>query len=151
MAERDRVENRIYQIGEVADRVGLSLRTLRHWDEVGLVRPSGRSTGGFRLYTDSDVELLMLAKAMKPLDFSLDEMRELLGLRVVLSEPGVGADVRDAAAERLAMFTAVADERCARLAEQLAGARSLADALRAEWGTTPADRPADDRDLTPDA
>jgi MerR family copper efflux transcriptional regulator len=146
MAERDGVDSRIYQIGEVADLVHLSLRTLRHWDEVGLVRPSGRSTGGFRLYTDSDVELLLLAKTMKPLDFSLEEMRELLELRVVLSDPGAGTDERAAASERLAMFTAVADERCARLAEQLDGARALAGALRTEWGTSLADRPADEPD-----
>ena len=142
MAERDGVDNRIYQIGEVADLVHLSLRTLRHWDEVGLVRPSGRSTGGFRLYTDSDVELLLLAKSMKPLDFSLDEMRELLGLRVVLADPSAGADERAAATERLAMFTAVADERCARLAEQLDGARALAGSLRTDWGAASDDPPA---------
>ena len=151
MAERDGVDNRIYQIGEVADLVHLSLRTLRHWDEVGLVRPSGRSAGGFRLYTDSDVEVLLLAKAMKPLDFSLDEMRELLGLRAVLSDPEAGPGERDAATERLAMFTAVADERCARLAEQLDGARALAGALRTEWGTPPAVLPAGEGDSSRDA
>jgi MerR family copper efflux transcriptional regulator len=149
MAEREGVDNRIYQIGEVADLVHLSLRTLRHWDEVGLVRPSGRSTGGFRLYTDRDVELLLLAKSMKPLDFSLDEMSELLGLRVVLSDPSASDAERASAAERLAMFTAVADERCARLAEQLDGARVLAGALRTEWGAPPADPPAGADDTAP--
>jgi MerR family copper efflux transcriptional regulator len=149
MAEREGVDNRIYLIGEVADLVHLSLRTLRHWDEVGLVRPSGRSTGGFRLYTDSDVELLLLARSMKPLDFSLDEMRELLGLRVVLSDPSAGDAERAAATERLAMFTAVADERCARLAEQLDGVRALAGALRTEWGAAPADPPAGADDTEP--
>ena len=44
------------QIGEVAERTGLSLRTLRHYDEIGLLRPAGRSDGGFRLYTADDVE-----------------------------------------------------------------------------------------------
>jgi DNA-binding transcriptional MerR regulator len=43
------------QIGEAAERVGLSLRTIRHWDEVGLVVPSARSNGGFRLYTEADI------------------------------------------------------------------------------------------------
>ena len=38
-------------IGELADRTGMSLRRLRHYDEIGLLTPSGRSEGGFRLYT----------------------------------------------------------------------------------------------------
>ena len=71
----------MHQIGEVAERVGLSLRTVRHYDEAGLVVPSGRTPGGFRLYTDDDIERLALIKRMKPLGFTLDEMRELLALR----------------------------------------------------------------------
>ena len=41
-------------IGEVAARTELSLRSLRHWEDVGLITASGRSDGGFRLYTDDD-------------------------------------------------------------------------------------------------
>lgn len=62
------------QIGEVAERTGLSYRTLRHYDEVGLLSPSARSDGGFRLYTDHDVEKLLVIRRMKPLGYSLDEM-----------------------------------------------------------------------------
>ena len=58
----------VMQIGEVAARTELSLRSLRHWEEVGLLQPSGRTEGGFRLYTDADVEksiaaILRAAKA----------------------------------------------------------------------------------------
>jgi len=54
------------QIGEVADRTQLSLRTIRHYDEVGLVPPSARSEGGFRLYTEADVERLNVpSRAMR--------------------------------------------------------------------------------------
>ena len=66
------------QIGEVAERTGLSINTIRHYDQAGLVVPSARSQGGFRLYTDSDVERLLLIRRMKPLGFSLEQMRELL-------------------------------------------------------------------------
>lgn len=48
------------QIGEVADRTGLSLRTLRYYEEVGQVRPSTRTSGGFRLYSETDVARLLL-------------------------------------------------------------------------------------------
>ncbi|WP_076708221.1 MerR family transcriptional regulator [Microbacterium oleivorans] len=66
------------RIGEVAERTELSFRTLRHYDEIGLVTPSERTDGGFRLYTESDVARILLIRRMKPLGFTLDEMRELL-------------------------------------------------------------------------
>ena len=66
------------RIGEVAERTELSFRTLRHYDEIGLVTPSARTDGGFRLYTEGDVARILLIRRMKPLGFTLDEMRELL-------------------------------------------------------------------------
>lgn len=66
------------QIGEVAERTSLSLRTLRHYDDIGLVKPSGRTDGGFRLYTTADVARLMLVRRMKPLGYSLEHMSEVL-------------------------------------------------------------------------
>lgn len=67
-------------IGELADRTGLSNRTIRHYDEVGLLRPSGRTEGGFRLYTDTDLERLLIIRRMKPLGFTLEQMGELLAV-----------------------------------------------------------------------
>lgn len=48
------------KIGEVAERTGLSIRSLRHYDEVGVVSPSGKTPGGFRLYSERDVERILL-------------------------------------------------------------------------------------------
>ena len=120
----------MHQIGPVADAVGLSLRTIRHYEEVGLVRPSGRSSGGFRLYTDGDIERLRLVKEMKPLDFTLEEMCDLLELRDRLvagaddAEPGL--------VERLERFAAAAERRCEMLRDELAAAQSMAQMLRQE-------------------
>jgi MerR family transcriptional regulator, copper efflux regulator len=77
----------MHQIGEVADAVGLSLRTIRYYDEAGLVPPSGRSAGGFRLYTVADIDRLRLVKHMKPLDLTIEEMRDLLTTRDRLADP----------------------------------------------------------------
>ncbi len=122
-----------HQIGEVAEMVGLSLRTIRHYEEVGLVPPSGRTTGGFRLYSDEDVARLALVKQMKPLGFTLDEMRELLEIRARLNDrPGSDDPERSDFLERLAMFAATADEQCARLREQLQQVETFAQALRRE-------------------
>jgi MerR family copper efflux transcriptional regulator len=65
-------------IGELAEKTGLSLRTIRHYDEVGLLEPTGRTVGGFRLYTQDDLARLLLIRRMKPLGFTLEEMTELL-------------------------------------------------------------------------
>lgn len=127
-----RAPQAMHQIGEVAEAVGLSLRTIRYYGEVGLVEPSGRSTGGFRLYTADDMDRLRLLKDMKPLDFTLEDMRELLGVRDEL-EGGVADDERrNALLERLAMYTAAAQERCARLRDQLTIAESFSGKLRHE-------------------
>jgi DNA-binding transcriptional MerR regulator len=121
----------MHQIGEVAEAVGLSLRTIRHYEEVGLVPPSGRSAGGFRLYTDDDVERLRLVKHMKPLDFSLEEMRELLELRDQLAD-GAGGQERAGLVERLELFAAAAERRCETLQDQLDAAQAMAQTLRRE-------------------
>lgn len=114
-----------YQIGEVAEAVGLSIRTLRHWDEMGVVVPSDRSIGGFRLYTDHDIEVLRFVKKLKPLNFSLEEIQELLTLRTAAAQ---GAD--EATMERLELFTAIAEQRCVALREQLEAAEHVATDLR---------------------
>ena len=121
----------MHQIGEVAEAVELSLRTIRHYEEVGLVPPSGRSAGGFRLYTDDDVERLRLVKQMKPLDFTLGEMRELLDVRGRLAAAGSGHE-RAGLAERLELFAAAAERRCETLRDQLDAAQAMAEALRHE-------------------
>ncbi|MEU6154409.1 MerR family transcriptional regulator [Actinosynnema sp. NPDC047251] len=115
------------QIGEVAERTGLSLRTIRYYEEVGLVVPSDRSQGGFRLYAEPDVDRLQVIKRMKPLGFQLEEMRELLALL----ETHSATDDRDQHLDRLAAFHAAAEERCEELRAQLRIAEEFAGALRA--------------------
>ncbi len=118
------------QIGEVAERTELSLRTIRYYEEVGLVPPSARSQGGFRLYTDGDVERLLLVKRMKPLEFSLDEMRDLLEVLDALAAPGLGAAVRTGLLDRLSLYREIADSRIERLRSQLDSAEGFAADLR---------------------
>lgn len=68
----------LVQIGILAERVGLSMRTVRYYEEIGLLEPAARTTGGFRLYAPEQEDHLRLLKTMKPLGFTLDEMRALL-------------------------------------------------------------------------
>ncbi len=119
------------QIGEVAERTGLSLRTIRHYEDVGVVTPSARSKGGFRLYTESDVERLMVVRRMKPLDFSLEEMRELLGIvdRISATDDPPAEDERRRLRERLDAYQKVAEARCEKLRAQLMAAEDFAATL----------------------
>ena len=71
---------RLMQIGEIAERAGMSLRTLRHYDEIGLLTPSARSEGGFRLYTSGDLDRLLIIRWMKPLGYGLEAMHAVMEL-----------------------------------------------------------------------
>ena len=129
-------DERMHQIGEVADAVGLSLRTIRHYEEVGLVIPSARSKGGFRLYTEADVERLMVIRRMKPLDFSLEEMRDLLEItdRIAATDNPPVDEEKERLRERLDSYRKVADARCETLRAQLMAAEDFAATLRRRLG-----------------
>ncbi|MEJ8279900.1 MerR family transcriptional regulator [Pseudonocardia spirodelae] len=119
------------QIGEVATRVGLSLRTIRHWDELGLVTPSARSAGGFRLYTEDDVERLRFVKTLKPLDLGLDQIRELMTvIDSARAELDAGEPVGDDARNRLALYRTAAESRIEALHAQIHGLELLSRELR---------------------
>jgi DNA-binding transcriptional MerR regulator len=120
------------QIGEVAARTELSLRTIRHYEETGLVVPSARSQGGFRLYTENDVARLMVIRRMKPLGFTLDQMRDLLDAtdRLDTAEE-LDGDEREALLERLRAYERTAAEQVEKLRAQLSRAEDFAATLRA--------------------
>jgi len=68
-----------YQIGEVADRTGVTQRTLRFYEEKGLLRPPERMDGGFRLYSDEDVERIEYIRRLQQyLGFTLAEIKEMV-------------------------------------------------------------------------
>ncbi|WP_299036953.1 MerR family transcriptional regulator [uncultured Pseudokineococcus sp.] len=116
------------QIGQVAERTGLSLHTLRHYDDVDLLRPSARSEGGFRLYTEGDVARLMVIRRMKPLGFTLEQMRELLEVTDAL--PGTSGAQEAELRARLAEFVRLAEDARARMLERVAMAEELLGVLR---------------------
>ena len=116
-------------IGELAEKTSLSLRTIRHYDEIGLLKASGRSEGGFRLYTEEDLSRLILIRRMKPLGFSLEEMTELLRVIDTLQLGGEGSDNPEVRQE-LDRFISQAVERRDKLQEQLNMADEFLDLLR---------------------
>ena len=65
-------------VGAVADLTGVSVRTLHHYDHIGLVVPSIRTPAGYRGYTDADIERLHLVLVYRSVGMALDEIRALL-------------------------------------------------------------------------
>ncbi len=115
------VSSTTMHIGELAERTGLSLRTIRHYDDVGLLPATARTDGGFRLYAETDYDRLMVVKAMKPLGFSLEEMAEIL----MLLSPSDGESAAGSATEiteRLASYREQASYQREKMARNLAQA-----------------------------
>ena len=115
------------RIGGVAERLGVSTRTIKYYEELGLVSPKNRSPGGFRLYNAPDVERLQRILRLKGMGFSLAAVREFLSVRDA---------AREATRERvLAETTEHLRSREREVAERIAKSREdlkSAEALREE-------------------
>jgi DNA-binding transcriptional MerR regulator len=119
----------MHHIGAVARRTAMSLRTVRYYEEVGLVQPSGRSEGGFRLYTEADVQRLLLVRALRPAELANPELAELLELheRIVgANEDAVGQAESQA---RLGRLLDMAAERIRHKRERLIAAELAVELL----------------------
>jgi MerR family transcriptional regulator, copper efflux regulator len=133
MATSRAADRALLQIGEVAERVGLSLRTVRYYEEVGLVIPSARTEGRFRLYSHADVERLDLVKRMKPLGLTLEAMADLLDLFERTRDLADRQPTEQRAiTDKLSGYAKRADERIMRIERDLAQARELRARLVAE-------------------
>src|SRR6266545_8235456 len=66
------------KVGELARRTGLTIRTLHHYDELGLLKPSLHTEAGHRLYTADDVTRLQQVISLRQVGFSLEEVRDCL-------------------------------------------------------------------------
>jgi MerR family Zn(II)-responsive transcriptional regulator of zntA len=70
----------LLQIGEAARMAGVSIRTVRFYEETGLLLPSQSTSGGIRLYMSRDVNRLVFIKRMKMLGMSIEEIKVCLGV-----------------------------------------------------------------------
>jgi MerR family transcriptional regulator, thiopeptide resistance regulator len=101
----------LYTVGALAKASGLTVRTLHHWDEIGLLEPAERSGAGHRRYSAEDVQRVYRIVALRGLGLSLEQVAEALEQE--------GPDLRAAVAAHLA-----------RVEEELAQARDLRRRLR---------------------
>lgn len=94
MAKYRAIPQGFMTVGEVAKKMGVTVRTLQYYDKEGLLSPSAESEGGRRLYTDKDLITLHQIISLKSLGFSLDDIKERL---ISLETP---ADVANALTEQ---------------------------------------------------
>ena len=91
-------------IGEAAERAGLPAKTIRYYEDIGLIEPAERTASGYRDYDGRDVEMLRFLKRARGLGFGVDVCRELLSL--YRDRNRASADVKRIAKERVAEIEA---------------------------------------------
>lgn len=75
-----------FKVGTLASATGLTVRTLHHYDEIGLLSPSARTPSGHRLYDAHDVQRLQQIQSLRAVGFPLEEIRHLLSSRQVSAQ-----------------------------------------------------------------
>lgn len=88
------------KIGEAASRSGLPTKTVRYYDEVGLVSPISVGSNGYRMYEETDIRKLLFVRKARTFGFSIDDCRGLLGLYEDRNR--ASSDVKRIAQERIA-------------------------------------------------
>ncbi|HEY0251372.1 MAG TPA: MerR family transcriptional regulator [Kofleriaceae bacterium] len=136
-----------FTVGELAKLTGITVRTLHHYDEIGLVQPSARSDAGYRLYGEADVRKLQRVLVYRELGLPLDEIAgviESADARAVLEKH------REMLIEKRARLDAMIRSLDAALrhegdtmsatdvTEMFDGFDEHADEAKARWGDTPA-------------
>lgn len=112
-----------WKVGELARETGLTVRTLHHWDEIGLLRPSRRTPRGHRLYGEADVARLQQVTSLRQLGFALEQIRDLLDRRGLSPREIVEmhlARVREQISQQRALC-----ERLERIAKHLEAAETV--------------------------
>ena len=117
------------QIGGIAERLGVSTRTIKYYEELGLVSPENRSPGGFRLYDASDIERLRRILRLKGMGFSLAAIREFLAVRDAAQE-ATRERVLAETTEHLRSREREVAQRIAKTREDLKSAEALREELR---------------------
>jgi len=74
-------KNPLMKIGEVAKKTGVSLRTIRYYEELGLITPTDRSKGGFRLYGGDALSRIHIIQSLQELELSLKAIKALTTLK----------------------------------------------------------------------
>jgi MerR family transcriptional regulator, thiopeptide resistance regulator len=128
-----------YSVGQVADLAGVTIRTLHHYDEIGLLSPSGRSAAGYRIYEGPDLERLQQILFYRELGFALE------GIAAIVDDP------RTDAVGHLRRQRRLLTERIERLQRMVAAIDYEMEAQEMDIKLTPEERLEIFGDFTPEA
>lgn len=117
-----------HTVGRVAEIAGVTVRTLHHYDEIGLLTPSGRTSAGYRRYDDADLERLQQILLYRELGFTLEE------IAAILDDPQ--ADARTHLRRQHALLT----ERIERLRDMVAAVEYVLEAQKVGVNLTPEEK-----------
>lgn len=96
------------RIGDLAAKAGITTRTLRYYQELGIIEPDERTEGGFRLYSDDQLRRLHIIQSLKSLGFDLERIRALFNLRNTVE---TGGDLAREMIEQLCVHQGQIDEK----------------------------------------
>ncbi|ELI5735681.1 Zn(2+)-responsive transcriptional regulator [Vibrio fluvialis] len=113
----------MFQIGELAKRCGVSTDTLRFYEKNALISPAGRSDSGYRLYDEENQKQVSFLLKAKELGLSLEEIKELLEIRLEATEHSC-AEVKSITSAKLALI----DEKIAELTRIRSALKKINDA-----------------------
>lgn len=122
-------EKELSRVGEVAEKLGVSPRTIKYYEELGLVRPEARSSGGFRLYGEEEVWRLERILRLKGIGYSLATIQELLAVRDAAQEADKVTLLREVAG-RLKERERETTVRIRQMRDDLKQAEALREELR---------------------
>ena len=77
----------MYKIGKIAQQAGVTTRTLRYYEQLGLITPATVSTTGYRYYDDDALAILTRIRSLKHVGLSLDEIKDVIGLYFAQKKP----------------------------------------------------------------
>lgn len=117
-----------YSVGKVARLAGVTIRTLHHYGEIGLLTPSDRTSAGYRQYSDADLDRLSRILFYRELGFSLDD------IATMLDDPSVDRT------EHLCRQHRLLNERLARLQAMVAAVEKEMEATMSSINLTPAEK-----------
>lgn len=86
-------------IGSLSKKTGVSIETIRYYEQIGILAPTGRTGTGYRRYTEDSIQILNFVKQAKKLGFALSQVKELLSLNS--NKNSKCTDVRDEAVKHL--------------------------------------------------
>lgn len=117
------------RIGELAKRAGVSVQAVRFYERRRLLRTPRRTAAGYRIYTDSDLEIVTVIKKMQHFGFKLAEIRRVLQLWILPSDTGAASPYHKGSRECLREALKLGEKKLQAMDEQIRSSIQIRDEL----------------------